>query len=244
MNDGSFCSLYEIQEAPSDGHCLLHAIVSSANSQLSDCVYYDIGYLIDVVRRETHTNINEYVQFYEENPHAALLRDMDRYLNYKIYNTRYGDIVPMILANALQLNLVLINDLTVVQKLQLVECRVPHYGKFVALQKCPDHYNGIVKKVAIRGLENTNHNIKHDLVNPVEHCHPCERPNLSCTCSSVGGGNKLPDGHSGNTPSSDRKRHASLPFSYSEKYGKCETIKSATQLKICSWNINGLSQFK
>ena len=28
------------------------------------------------------------------------------------------------------------------------------------------------------------------------------------------------------------------------KDGKFDTMQSATQLKICSWNINGLSQFK
>ena len=71
---------------------------------------YDVANLIDAVRRETLANVNEYVQFYENNPEATLVKDMDRYLCHKIYGTRYGDIVPMILANALQLNLVLTNE--------------------------------------------------------------------------------------------------------------------------------------
>ena len=146
-NDGFFWSSHKIQQAPSDGHCLLLTLVSFAKSQLFDCAYYNVANLIDVVWRETIVNVNEYVHFYENNPETTLIRYMDLYLCHKIHDMWYGDIVPMILVNALHLNLVLMNKTDL--KPRLIKCRIPHNVDCVMLLKCPNHYNSIVKKDCI-----------------------------------------------------------------------------------------------
>ena len=142
----SFWSLFEIKQAPADGHCLLHSFVACVNSQLYGYAHYDLADVIVAIHKETMANIAEYAAYFRNENSATLLRDMEKYLYQKHYNTRFGDLVPMILANAFQLNLILLKECVNDSYMQTVKCQSPDTRRYIALQKCPDHYNGIVKK--------------------------------------------------------------------------------------------------
>ena len=207
--------------------------------------HYNLADVIVSIHKETMANIAEYAAFFRNENSATLLRYMDKYLYQylyiSIYNTRFGDLVPIILANAFQLNLILSKGVnsTDMQKVK-VECRSPDTSRYVVLQKCPDHYNGIVKKqfpsvVAIRHEDDfcklslsNDYRVQRNVILHNEHADP--------TYSSGDNVNKILPDQSSHTHSSAIKRHERA-----DMHGPDYTNPNRA-LNICSWNINGPTQ--
>ena len=64
--------------------------------------------IIELARLETISNIDLYVSFLVQGTHADLFSQMNMYLYEKCYKTPYGDMMPLVLCNALRLNMIII----------------------------------------------------------------------------------------------------------------------------------------
>ena len=97
--------------SPADGHCLLHSIVSSLKAQYRQ-TYGDltIDHLCDIIRDQIRYNENLYLPFIKNAYHATRVKGMEDYLNLKRYNTRFGDLVPLIIANGLGINIIILGS--------------------------------------------------------------------------------------------------------------------------------------
>ena len=66
--------------------------------------YYD-G-LLDEIRLETRSNIEEYKQFINSNSEFDLIRQLCAYIDAKNYQTRFADIMPMVITNIVKIPIV------------------------------------------------------------------------------------------------------------------------------------------
>ena len=126
---------------------------------------YDSNGIIKLIYEETMLNLDMYVNFLINGTSADLISYMYLYLYEKIYDTPYGDMVPLVLANALGLNLIIISKSTAGR----VCCDVLNeINNCLLVYKCSDHYDGIIIKA-----------------NPYSDHMPVYNPNLSCTFPAV-----------------------------------------------------------
>ena len=130
---------------------------------------YDLNGIIKLIYAETMLNLDMYVNFLINGTSADLISYMYLYLFEKIYNTPYGDMVPLVLANALGLNLIIISKSTAGYDIRRVCCDVLNeINSCLLVYKCSDHYDGIIIKA-----------------NPYSDHMPVYNPNLSCTFPAV-----------------------------------------------------------
>ena len=127
--------------SPGDGHCLLHSTISSLQHQLGHNLTLEA--LKSQIYTESLNNINEYINFINDSSRSLFSTYLRQYLIYKNYNTQYGDIVPLILANTLGISLVIIDE-TLNNCFNVLEIKprsTPKHNIF--LHRKQDHYNGI-----------------------------------------------------------------------------------------------------
>jgi hypothetical protein len=91
---------------PSDGHCLLHAVSLSYSSQLETTLTTDDVHF--QTRQKATTQTPEYSKYFGKT--VSFSDVMTRYFNHKEYNNIFGDVVPYIICDALQINLVIIDS--------------------------------------------------------------------------------------------------------------------------------------
>ena len=104
-----FWKLYAIKKSPGDGHCLLHSVIYGMKNQLSVQRTCDLNEKTELIRHETTSNIDLYVSILLQGTRAILLSQMNMYIYDKMYDTRYGDMLPLVLCNALCLNLIMLS---------------------------------------------------------------------------------------------------------------------------------------
>ena len=128
---------------PSDGHCFIHALSASLQSQFQVGVSYD--YIIRQLRNEVIVGENIYFAFYDSNLNA-FHNDALNYFCYKYYNATFGNMLPLIAANAFDLTIIscpstdqAIADCNIVQPNKSSS----RNGHYVVLHLPNDHYSGI-----------------------------------------------------------------------------------------------------
>lgn len=92
-----------IIQSPGDGHCLLHSVITSVANQF----HWNISFekLLIKLYDDVISNSNEYLMFLPSlGSEEALLQSLISYMFSKNYNQDFGDIIPRILANALNIN--------------------------------------------------------------------------------------------------------------------------------------------
>ena len=77
--------------------------------QLQMNTIYDLNDVIRLIRDETLLNIDTYVSFLVNGTIEELKSYMNLYLCHKIHDTPYGDMVPLVLSNALGLTLLILS---------------------------------------------------------------------------------------------------------------------------------------
>ena len=120
--------------------------MSALKYQFLQNVDIDTNYLLDVISNELTQYPERYMCFIANNDANVFYDGFERYAKYKNHNSVFGDHVPMILANVLKIDLILIEESndglftfeTVQSNCQ--DCkRTPLF-----LHKRPDHYNVVV----------------------------------------------------------------------------------------------------
>ena len=89
---------------------ILHYVLYGVNNQLFLQNTCDLNDIIELIRIETTSNIDLYVSFLVQGTRAMLLAQMNMYIYEKRYDTIYEDMLPLILSNALCLNLIILSQ--------------------------------------------------------------------------------------------------------------------------------------
>ena len=105
-NDPSFWLHFGSIPVPSDGLCFIHACSASLSFQHLQSL--SKSYLLDILRIECDVNRSTYLDYFTDNQRPWFDHYMHAYVRNGIYNTPFGDIVPNIMAQALNFELVII----------------------------------------------------------------------------------------------------------------------------------------
>ena len=103
----NICPVYN---SPADGHCLLHSTVSPLKHQLVPNVDIDTNYLLNVISFEISQHPERYLCFIKNNNRSVLFDSFRLYAKDKQHATAFGDHIPLILANVLNIGLIIINE--------------------------------------------------------------------------------------------------------------------------------------
>ena len=137
-----FWSYFKIKTSPGDGHCFVHSVISSSTAPLLEPLFIEYTELLAKIEKETIENVTLYAGFLVDEQKPRLLDDMHRYLRDKIYETPFGDLVPLIVANALETNIIIIEDKLTRKVIREVKpFDVGNASHLMILYKKGDHYD-------------------------------------------------------------------------------------------------------
>ena len=104
--------------------------------------------VFELLKLETISNIGYYTPFYDNFTKDQLLNQMKMYITDKVYDTRYGDLVPLVTSNALNIGIVIIekmangqHDVRIVQPRQNIISNT----SLIYVYKCGDHYDACLQ---------------------------------------------------------------------------------------------------
>ena len=106
LENGVFWEKCEINRSPSDGHCLLHSILSSIAFQ--NGIVITLSELIQAIITETKLDSSEYD--FINGSSCNLWSGLIAYVNEKEYESLFGDLVPHIIANAIFVNIIIVTE--------------------------------------------------------------------------------------------------------------------------------------
>ena len=139
INSGLFWELFTRLETSGDGHCIVHSLLKSLKKQYNmNCNYHDI---LSRIRKETNDNISTYKQLVNIDSNLEMQRLVCAYIDGHNFDTIFGDLLPMILSNVLEMNIIIIHQVrNSTDPLIIVPRSLSN--KFVYIFKSGDHYEG------------------------------------------------------------------------------------------------------
>lgn len=148
-NVWEFC---DIHLSPGDGHCFLHSVVTSFRDQFVPSVEMNKQFLITAMKMELSRNSERYLPFVEGSDVQNLYDGFNEYICHKMYDIDFGDLVPDIICNALDIKCIIINeDRYKTYSLQTAGSNLN--GTTLLLHKCGKHYNAISRKIMNKSLD-------------------------------------------------------------------------------------------
>ena len=105
-----------------------------------------------MVRDEVTENANRYLQFLVDSSHHELMYYMNLYVFNKMYNTDFGNLVPLVLANVLHINIAIISKDMHGYNVWVIHTNASTdtLGN-ILVYKTPDHYDSIISKTVTTG---------------------------------------------------------------------------------------------
>ena len=123
--------------------------------------------IIALILIETTSNIDYYVSFLVQGTRATLLSQMKMYLYEKTYDTPYGDMIPLVLCNALRLNLIILSQSASGYDIRKVITVSSDYSDMcVFVHKYEDHYDGITIKAKTSHVNNADQTRELSICSP------------------------------------------------------------------------------
>ena len=122
-------------------------MVNSHNSQHPAAPKLIKEALITSFQGEVSSNVIKYVGFRNDNSSLNLFSEMKSYVKWKVYDTLFGDAVPLILANVLQMNIIIIKAENSTFDCYIVEYKAniaSHIENSIFVYKVGEHYNAMV----------------------------------------------------------------------------------------------------
>ena len=137
VTSDNFWSMYSIVDSLGDGHCFLYSLLISLHEQN---MHIDKNDVIFAIKRECLSNVDHYLPFANIS-RAKFFVQMNDYLLRKRYDTRFGELVPIICGKALRINIVVILKKSLTYNVFVL----PHENaRLTALVlKTNKHYDGI-----------------------------------------------------------------------------------------------------
>ena len=133
--------VFEKVSSPPDGHCLLHSVISSLEHQNKRFLYYK--YLLYRIRDEVVNNECKYVDFIPSKCSLQLKLQMCAYLDAYNYDTQFGDMLPLVLSNILQMSIGIFEKIDDCYRFIKVDCENQQFSKTLFIMKTRDHYDGL-----------------------------------------------------------------------------------------------------
>ena len=143
LNLNSIWDFCEINESPIYGHCFLHSIISSVKAQLNEEQDIRIDHLLQLIISKVFANCKRYSLTFDNNDESLLFEGLHQYVYNKHYDPDFGDLVPIIICEELDIDLIVIEDSNVTH-VKPGEPRPENTP--VILHKIRKHYNGIIPK--------------------------------------------------------------------------------------------------
>ena len=149
VNSGDIWSYCDITKSPADGHCILHSFITSIKNQFLNGAKLDVDYLLSAMKSELSVYADVYATNVENNDVGLLYEGFEMYASVKQYDTIFGDLVPIILCNALNVDCMLImEDSRGIIEAEFIKSakRGVATNKLIFLHKRGEHYNAISPK--------------------------------------------------------------------------------------------------
>ena len=158
----AFWSKYKVMTSPGDGHCFIHAAVNSLNG-IASASNFDVSVLLKYLFDETVHNADRYIDFIDGNGRESLLHGLNEYVHDRRYDTSFGDLVPIILANALSVNFLIIQNNGSHPEVNVIECRcsTKDHPLVIMVYKTGMHYDSItpVDRHNVAGADQFTHSV-------------------------------------------------------------------------------------
>ena len=151
--------------------------------------------LLEAIRRETVANCDKYLPFVYSMPKAHFFYEMNRYIYERVYDSKYGDLVPLITANALSINIIIVSKTDNCYSSRTVQSshKSGTNHPSVMVLKTGDHYDALVPNdqlnfisencdVNVSGVHSTN----YDNAEKVESLGDSTTPSISIIGSDPG----------------------------------------------------------
>ena len=144
LDTGVFWSSYKVFESPADGHCLLHSVTKSFNAQHGGLNELSLKHLISMIKVETLQNESEYLPVIENMSIENLTNGLHNYIVNRRYDTSFGDLIPVIVSNALKANIIILEKLVNGNRVHAVENRSGADNVKIIIHKTGYNYDAIV----------------------------------------------------------------------------------------------------
>ena len=139
-----------INQSPGDGHCLLYSFISSWKSQINDDSQITLESIKHRLVEQTLDNLDSYLPFSAEpcNTPYGMQMGLNDYIIHKKYDQPYGDLAPVILAKAYNIQLCILDVIGQDENKQDIVCITrqdpnPNSEHTLVVHKKGKHYNGI-----------------------------------------------------------------------------------------------------
>ena len=126
-----------------DRHCFLYSVVKACSSQLSSNLDINVGFILGKMNSELTSCPNIYTAFTEGKDISELTTAFNDYTLYKMYDTYFGDIVPLLYANALGINIITLSDSHMDCLPKIIFSKSKTKG-CIFIYKRGDHYDGCI----------------------------------------------------------------------------------------------------
>ena len=120
LDSGFLQNKSDIAKVPRDGFCLLHALCLSLKSQFPSTHEFQINELISLMKPEAISH-EVYLPAFE-NSLDSLKIGLYRYVYSRVYDSNFGDIVPLLLANSLGVDICILYHSENVLKSSIIDC--------------------------------------------------------------------------------------------------------------------------
>ena len=94
LDNGILQNNFRVIISPGDGFCLLHSLSLSLKSQFPDSHAISINELINCLKKEAILHKERYLSAFGNNSSNSLLHGLSEYINNRVYDSVFGDIVP------------------------------------------------------------------------------------------------------------------------------------------------------
>ena len=140
-----FCNL-NILKTKGDGQCFIYALSQSWAKQIGISSAPDIHKIKCVIFCEVIKNLETYANFLTPpcSKPSTILHDLHKYLLWKSYNSDLVDVIPLITANALNINICILNEVNVGSYQEhTVCCSTKTINPKLLLHRHHDHYSAV-----------------------------------------------------------------------------------------------------
>lgn len=144
LHDGRFWQKFMVHKSPEDGYCFIWSIMTSSNKQIQSETSIDKRYILNAIHKEATSHIETYIPFMKNMCVYRFHKGLTDYIENGSYNSRVGDIIPLITANALNQNILIITNEGDGINNHLIKAHRCGKSDFIPVYKKGNHYDSIV----------------------------------------------------------------------------------------------------
>ena len=140
LSSREFWHAIKMVKSKPDGHCLVSSMSISLRLQHGEIMHNES--LSNKIISETTENIRLYRAFQSSTQASSLQAQVNDYVESKIYNTSLGDCAPLIIANMLHINIIIIENIGLMYSPKIITGS-GNTQRYVYIYKQGEHYDGL-----------------------------------------------------------------------------------------------------